>query len=1348
MAGAQKNRLTDLEAAVRGKFKGLSQYPLAILDSRNTGQADGRKIEFYPPREGRNPYPGMATVELFDPTFQGEDLENAVAADFLHFMGKENPVVRRLRGAFLSSMTPEQKGMDRRAYMRARAGDFGTPETRPYDQWMDTHRLDQYLISRFLPRGSRDRAEWEQGFTPRQRQLLDQVEQYVRTGQAWPSAGAQASGYAKGGVVQSPGRKPAFASPDGSAQDDLAALRAAKATGDQDSYRRVQEAVLRKYGGVDGLVEALGLPGKAPGAGNLRPQDMVPPPTSSRPGAEGVVQVAGSPREPLGLPTRKPPAPATSPSFSLASQAAAAETNQQAARSPSTTVAPPPKVLPGGGPGITLPLPPEVLPGGGPGITTKLPPEALPGGGPGVTVQLPRETLPGGGPGVTVSLPPEQRTQVQPVAEEASAEGRPAWLPPGFSLTPPARQESRPAWLPQGFSLTPPKPVPPAPEGTTTPQEAGELYGPGFARKREQYLRFQAGERPSAFPIRDEKEALQAAGLSTDEGAPAKARMAASFGLDTEKTMADALTYAFNGAGLPTGNMDVRKEVIGGKEYVTFTDPRDGVRRVWNVPGVSLSDFASVAGEIPVLLGEAGLGSVGAAVGVPAGPAAAYTATAGAAIGAFLGEIMRLQIGRNMGLNQDMTVMDQVSAAGLESIYSLAGAGVAAAALKLAKKTFANMPGALDGISAKELDEAIARYEAEAAEVEAKTGRDFPATTGQVLERPDIVETELRAAAQKTGGPLRDVYERQQDVISDLANKVLPPPKAPIQKEEIGKAIQREMVREPVGEMEDVARATEAARGEVSAAQAMLQDRATAATEAAADARQLMETGVTKLDERFSADYDALARDVPEGTIADLSPVVRYLRGQGRERQEALFRNLEPDLQTYLREAMRPELTGLRFTRQGAVEGQFIPYAQLWRDLKRVKEQVRLLGDRAKAPGGLTLQEAQDREALKGLRDAMEGTRSQALKDLPELEARNQAIKEAYTTYSDQVKKAIRDEYLVEGKSGGYALDAKALVNRVLSSKAKVEAIQRAATSYEAELAPVVDALKRGARGKYLEAVADPKTGLLDHARHDAFFRDERYGPGMRTLFGDDVAEFGNARRLAEQWKRQEALEKASVQRINRAFGMKLQEFEPGKIVAALWDPDNLDSLRKLRATLPEGQWKDFQDAVKAEFFKKSSSFSDANLAYEISLPALMKNIDEYALALTEVFGDQYVKDLRQLEQAFRLVSPRGAPYPTRFMVEAGATTEQRASPARWVMRIMTGQFTTAGRAFTAGLRTEEVLASRLLAASLADPYRLHNLVSRREKIDGLNTNAGLRVIASIVGQQTLDDWLGNDFLQ
>lgn len=185
--------MADPLAAIFGEYAALARNKdkFALMFAPQT---DDRQLEFYPPWERDNPRPGKATVQVFNQNLSPKQIQDVVVADAMHYFGAVDPrnnkpvdpTFWKLKQQFGQSITPEQQAIDRRAYERAQAGEFGKPEKRPYDEWMNIHRLDQYLGAPLLPEGSENRRDWMSGMTQEQLVLLDLMKQYLKRGSIAP----------------------------------------------------------------------------------------------------------------------------------------------------------------------------------------------------------------------------------------------------------------------------------------------------------------------------------------------------------------------------------------------------------------------------------------------------------------------------------------------------------------------------------------------------------------------------------------------------------------------------------------------------------------------------------------------------------------------------------------------------------------------------------------------------------------------------------------------------------------------------------------------------------------------------------------------------------------------------------------------------------------------------------------------------------------------------------------------------------------------------------------------------------------------------------------------------------
>ena len=93
-----------------------------------------------------------------------------------------------------------------------------------------------------------------------------------------------------------------------------------------------------------------------------------------------------------------------------------------------------------------------------------------------------------------------------------------------------------------------------------------------------------------------------------------------------------------------------------------------------------------------------------------------------------------------------------------------------------------------------------------------------------------------------------------------------------------------------------------------------------------------------------------------------------------------------------------------------------------------------------------------------------------------------------------------------------------------------------------------------------------------------------------------------------------------------------------------------------------------------------------------------------YRAALKEVFGDEYVKNLDILNKALQ-ISSRSAASAQQGVVGSAFTD---------IIRARVGQFTLAGRLFTAGRRIFTAASNRMIARALLNPDSLKDLIALR----------------------------------
>ena len=926
------------------------------------------------------------------------------------------------------------------------------------------------------------------------------------------------------------------------------------------------------------------------------------------------------------------------------------------------------------------------------------------------------------GPQITPAAEPDTAAPVAaPAAENPFAKYGPK-LAPSPAITPSPAEAAQAAG---GFAPGTGQ------RGGTSVEQVRQQYGPGMGHVRQAQIERQLGQRsPAALSeTLAKRRELKGAGISL-EGAPAGTRAAASFAFNPEEGIKLALENSFSELGYSPEDLNIKKRRIQGEDFIVYTDPRTGQRQAWNPPGLSLADVASLAGEATVLTPEALLALGGGAAGTLAGPGTATVgAIGGGATGAATGEFIRLLAGQQMGLNPNMDGADMAISAAKQAGLSALGGGAVAGFLRLAKRMLGNMEKGLDDVTLQKLDEAIARHEELAQEVEARTGQEFPATSGQILERSDVIQSEQRHALEPTGRELRDILQQQEAAIRELETGI-EPPQSFLSEEKLGEAIQRRLAAGPERGIRTAGARTQAASEAAEEAQQSLAALASPQDQAASDARRIMEGTRTRVGQTLDGAYDALARAIPEDLDVDIAPVVQYLQRQAGRRNEELFRSLAPDVSPLLRDVL--ELHTRSPLMQERLSQSAIPYEAFWNSLKTVKSQVRALQEKAASVNGLNVQEANSLEVLKGLRNAMERQRASSLQRYPELAAANDEITTGYRLYKDILDKQVAENFLKLKSDGTYAVQDKDMVRNILANRQVTKNLLDAAQEFP-EMRPAMDSLRRGARQEYLDFVINKNTGALNPRRHDEFMKATGRGPAMRELFGDEVVDFQSARQLAQRWADAEIVQKQATDRLNKAFGMKMQRFDASEVVDKLWQPKKQESLRRLRRMLPPDLWREFQSAARAKDVKKMTGWSNDLQERVPQLNKLSDYINEHAGVIEQVHGGQYLRDLRLVERALRTAAVRQPKVPTEFT--AGRfVPEQKAGALLHGTRALVGMFTTAGRTLTAGLRLSEKTASEALVHALANPMVLRRLILRRNKLMEVEGNRKVQVLSNIYG--------------
>ena len=245
------------------------------------------------------------------------------------------------------------------------------------------------------------------------------------------------------------------------------------------------------------------------------------------------------------------------------------------------------------------------------------------------------------------------------------------------------------------------------------------------------------------------------------------------------------------------------------------------------------------------------------------------------------------------------------------------------------------------------------------------------------------------------------------------------------------------------------------------------------------------------------------------------------------------------------------------------------------------------------------------------------------------------------------------------------------------------------------------------------------KSKVLDQAgkpnliKHNAFMKD--YEKILKVFF--NRAEFDQIKRIGGLKANIEKTNKLftnTQKELNRSFEGRLLNASPQEIFNKIYKPGNIGEIKTLKNILQKNPevYKRFQRDVITDLNERVFRRSDKlSLDRVLDADAFNKYLNGgggergFKSALTEIFGKDYVKDLETLNKAL-LIASRKAPAAQEGVVGSALTD---------LIRARLGQFTLAGRLFTAGRRIFTAASNRVIARALLDPNSLKDLLALRK---------------------------------
>jgi len=213
-------------------------------------------------------------------------------------------------------------------------------------------------------------------------------------------------------------------------------------------------------------------------------------------------------------------------------------------------------------------------------------------------------------------------------------------------------------------------------------------------------------------------------------------------------------------------------------------------------------------------------------------------------------------------------------------------------------------------------------------------------------------------------------------------------------------------------------------------------------------------------------------------------------------------------------------------------------------------------------------------------------------------------------------------------------------------------------------------------------------------------------------------------------------LRKNTTKALANTFSGQLEKISAGELVNKIYKPNKIGEILELKKILSKDPevYKAFQRSVLTDINERVKKI-DNNLGMRVIDPRSFNNYLNgaggergYRVALREIFDADFIKNLDLLNQALK-IEARKAPARSEGIIGSAFSD---------LIRARLGQFTLAGRLFTAGRRIYKRAAERIMADALLDPQSLKELIELRKLKP--NTTRAVAILSKLGGSIFIDE--------
>jgi len=234
----------------------------------------------------------------------------------------------------------------------------------------------------------------------------------------------------------------------------------------------------------------------------------------------------------------------------------------------------------------------------------------------------------------------------------------------------------------------------------------------------------------------------------------------------------------------------------------------------------------------------------------------------------------------------------------------------------------------------------------------------------------------------------------------------------------------------------------------------------------------------------------------------------------------------------------------------------------------------------------------------------------------------------------------------------------------------------------------------------YKQAVDPASTGKINLMQHQKFLNDYKYA--LETFFGKkgykEITKVGNlAKKVTETSLKRDKI----MKQLGTTTKGKLENMDPDKIFSYLYNNKSPTTLNKIMTIVRQDDnlLKAFQTVAKDDLMFKATN-NRGQFVFDKFADYLKNN--KQILERTFADNPQYVKDLSLFKDALEITTRKSAQ----------KTISKAETALNDIIRARLGQFTVAGRTFTALKKIFRSDIDKQLADIITDPKRLEQLLS------------------------------------